>query len=67
MLAARAGDGRGGAYRFPAPATPQARGRGEWRPVLPAFVNDPAAWVKDVRPFLIRDPARYASDGPYRA
>ena len=33
--------------------------------MLPAFVNDPAAWIKDVRPFLIRDPARYASDGPY--
>jgi hypothetical protein len=32
--------------------------------VLPSFGNDPAAWIKDVRPFLIRDPARYGSDGP---
>ena len=62
MLTARTGDGRGGAYRFPAPTAPRV---GEWRPVLPAFANDPAAWIKDVRPFLIRDPARYASDGPY--
>jgi hypothetical protein len=62
MLTSRAGDGRGGAYRFPVPAEPAA---GQWRPVLPAFVNDPAAWVKDVRPFLIRDPARYGGDGPY--
>jgi hypothetical protein len=66
MLAARTGDGRGGAYRFPAPAGPQDPWpAGRWRPVLPAFGNDPAAWIKDVRPFLIRDPARYASDGPY--
>jgi hypothetical protein len=65
MLAARTGDGRFGSYRFPAPATPQDPWpAGQWRPVLPSFVNDPAAWVKDVRPFLIRDPARYASDGP---
>ena len=60
-LAARTGDGRGGAYRFPAPAAPVP---GEWRPVLPAFANDPAAWVKDVRPFLIRDPARYTDAAP---
>ena len=26
-----------------------------WRPVLPAFVNDPNAWLKDVKPFLIRE------------
>ena len=62
MLADRTGDGRGGAYRFPAPTAPRV---GEWRPVLPAFGNDPAAWVKDVRPFLIRDPARYAEAAPY--
>ena len=66
MLAARTGDGRNGAYRFPAPATPQDPWpKGQWRPVLPAFVNDPAAWIKDVRPFLIRDPAPYASARQY--
>ena len=45
MLAARTNDGRFGTYRFPAPATstdPWAAG--QWRPVLPAFGNDPAAW-----------------------
>ena len=61
MLAVRKGDGRFGPYRFPVPATPSA---GQWRPVLPAFGNDPAAWIKDVRPFLIGDPARYGTDGP---
>jgi hypothetical protein len=66
MLAARTGDGRGGAYRFPAPTGPQDPWPvGQWRPVLPAFGNDPAAWIKDVRPFLIRDPARYATNGPH--
>ena len=65
MLAARTGDGRGGAYRFPAPATPEEPWPvGRWRPVLPSFGNDPAAWIKDVQPFLIRDPARYATKGP---
>ena len=62
MLADRNGDGRGGAYRFPAPTAPRV---GEWRPVLPALGNDPGAWVKDVRPFLIRDPAPYAEAAPY--
>jgi hypothetical protein len=61
MVAARANDGRFGAYRFPVPATP---GAGQWRPVLPALGNDPAAWIKDVRPFLIRDAARYAGPAP---
>jgi hypothetical protein len=65
MLAARAGDGRGGSYRFPAPATVQDPWPiGQWRPVLPSFGNDPGAWVKDVRPFLIRDSQRYATRGP---
>jgi hypothetical protein len=66
MLADRTGDGRFGAYRFPAPATPMDPWPvGEWRPVLPAFANDPAAWIKDVRPFLIGDPARYPTPAPY--
>lgn len=66
MLAARANDGRGGAYRFPAPATPtDPWTAGQWRPVLPAFGNDPAAWVKDVKPFLIGDPMRFGGPPPY--
>jgi hypothetical protein len=66
MLAARTGDGRGGGYRFPAPVTSQDPWPvGRWRPVLPAFGNDPAAWIKDVRPFVIDDPARYGTSGPY--
>lgn len=66
MLIARAEDGRGGAYRFPAPATPQDPwAAGQWRPVLPAFGNDPGAWVKDVKPFLIDDPQHYATRGPH--
>src|SRR6185503_11214617 len=38
---------------------------GMWRPVLPVFVNDPNAWLKDVRPFLIRRGTQYGSKGPY--
>jgi hypothetical protein len=65
MLAERTGDGRGGTYRFPAPATASDPWPiGQWRPVLPAFGNDAGAWVKDVRPFLIEDPARYGTRGP---
>jgi hypothetical protein len=60
MIAARTEDGRFGPYRFPVGAAP-----GSWRPVLPAFVNDPNAWVKDVDPFLGKDPERFRSHGPY--
>jgi hypothetical protein len=59
MLAAREGDGRFGSFRFPVGFQP-----GEWRPVLPAFVNDPAAWVAQVKPFLIQEPSQFRSDGP---
>jgi hypothetical protein len=59
MAVARADDGRFGPYRFPVSELP-----GQWRPVLPAFVNDPGAWLKDVRPFVIADPRRFASRPP---
>ena len=65
MIAARTNDGRFGAYRFPVPATPQDPWpAARWRPVLPAFGNDPGAWVKDVKPFLVRDVGRYRSHAP---
>ena len=67
MLAARAQDGRNppSAYRFPAPATPQDPWpAGQWRPTPPAFVNDPFAWVKDVRPFLVEEPERFGAKPP---
>jgi PAP2 superfamily len=59
MIAARTGDGRFGPFRFLVGSEP-----GQWRPVLPAFVNDPNAWVAQVRPFLIDSPATFRSDGP---
>jgi hypothetical protein len=59
MIAARTGDGRFGPFRFHVGSEP-----GQWRPVLPAFVNDPNAWVAQVRPFLIDSPAQFRSDGP---
>jgi hypothetical protein len=59
MIAARTDDGRFGPFRFSVGSTP-----GAWRPVLPMFVNDPNAWLKDVKPFLIQDPADFRSKGP---
>jgi hypothetical protein len=59
MLFARTNDGRFGAFRFTVGDEP-----GEWRPVLPMFVNDPNAWVKDVRPFMIRSACDFRSRGP---
>jgi hypothetical protein len=59
MLAARANDGRPGTFRFTPGTAP-----GQWRPVLPAFGNDPSAWVKDVRPFMIRSASEFRSKGP---
>ena len=61
MIAARTDDGRFGPYRFPVGSV-----AGEWRPVLPAFVNDPSAWLKDVKPFLIRSSSQFGSQGPLR-
>lgn len=59
MIDARTGDGR-----FGAPGWPVGNEPGEWRPTLPAFVNDPTAWVANVRPFLIDSPSQFRSDGP---
>ena len=59
MIAARTDDGRFGPFRFAIGSGP-----GVWRPVLPAFVNDPNAWLKDVEPFLIRSSSQFRSRGP---
>jgi hypothetical protein len=62
MLITRANDGRYGPYRFPFP-TPNVVG--QWRPEPSTQVGDPNAWLKDVTPFAIHDPAHYHSKGPY--
>jgi hypothetical protein len=58
MLADRSGDGRFGAPGFPVPANP---GPGEWRPNP---VNDPNAWVRNVRPFTLPNPDYFQTSGP---
>jgi PAP2 superfamily len=60
MIAARLDDGRFGPFRFSVGTLP-----GQWRPVLPLFVNDPGAWLKDVRPFLIESSSQFGGPGPY--
>lgn len=59
MIAARTDDGRFGSFRFAVGSLP-----GQWRPVLPAFVNDPNAWLAQVRPFLITSGSQFRSNGP---
>ena len=59
MIAARTNDGRFGSFRFSIGTTP-----GAWRPILPLFVNDPNAWLKDVKPFLIESSSQFRSKGP---
>jgi len=59
MIAARTGDGRFGPFRFPVGSLP-----GQWRPTPPMFVNDPNAWLAEVKPFLIENQAQFRSDGP---
>src|SRR5215208_5105198 len=61
MIAARTADGRFGPPGFPL-GTP---GPGVWEPVLPAFVNDPNAWLRNVRPFLVESAEQFRPDGPY--
>jgi hypothetical protein len=58
MLANRAGDGRFGAPGFPFPASP---GPGQWRPNP---VNDPNAWVRNVRPFTLPSSDYFQTSGP---
>ena len=58
MLANRVGDGRFGAPGFPVPAAP---GPGEWRPNP---VNDPNAWVRNVRPFTLPSSDYFQTSGP---
>ena len=58
MLDNRAGDGRFGAPGFPFPASP---GPGQWRPNP---VNDPNAWVRNVRPFALPSSDYFQTSGP---
>ena len=60
MLAERVGDGRYVPYSFTAGSQV-----GEWRPELPAFANDPFAWVAKVRPFTLRSSSQFRTEGPY--
>ena len=58
LLAARAGDGRFGPFRFTVGTLP-----GQWRPT--SGVSDPFAWLKDVTPFVLRDPDLFRGRGPH--
>lgn len=60
MIAARTADGRFGPFRFP-----EVFLAGKWRVPLPGGANDPNAWVKDVKPFLIKGASQFRSSGPY--
>src|SRR5213080_4256177 len=61
MLTARVNDGRFGPTPtpYPSPAPP-----GIWRPTPPNFLNDPAAWVGNVLPFIIPSAEMLRTDGP---
>jgi hypothetical protein len=59
MLAARAGDGRFGAFTPPVGTLP-----GQWRPTPPSFATDPAPWVGNVRPFLVPSVGLLRTAGP---
>ena len=60
MIAARTADGRFGPAGFPL----DPPGPGVWEPVLPGFVNDPNAWLRNVKPFLIESSSQFRSAGP---
>ncbi len=59
MLANRQNDGR-----FGAPGFPVGFGPGQWRPVGPGFLNDPGAWVRNVRPFTLPSSGYFQTSGP---
>jgi hypothetical protein len=59
MLTNRLNDGRFGPSPTPYPQAP-----GIWRPTPPNFLNDPAPWVGNVRPFLVPSAEMLRTDGP---
>jgi hypothetical protein len=59
MLSKRANDGRYVPYAFPVGTKP-----GDWRLTPPGFVNDPFAWVANVRPFTLRRASQVRTKGP---
>ena len=61
MIAARTADGRYGPPGFPL----DPPGPGVWEPTPPGFVNDPNAWLRNVKPFLVESSSQFRSDGPY--
>lgn len=38
---------------------------GDWRPVLPGFVNDPNAWIRNVTTFMIESKSQFRTKGPW--
>jgi hypothetical protein len=62
--ARRCGDDLGATARCRDVPVPVGSEAGVWRPVPPAFANDPNAWLKDLKPFLIEDPAQFRTKGP---
>src|SRR5947207_8166852 len=61
MLTARMNDGRFGPTPtpYPSPAPP-----GIWRPTPPNFLNDTAAWLGNVQPFIVPSAEMLRTDGP---
>jgi hypothetical protein len=59
LIAVRLNDGRFGPFRFTV-----GTAVGQWRPEPAGSTNDPFAWLKDVRPFLVRDSSQFRSRGP---
>lgn len=59
MIAARTGDGR-----FGDPSFSVGTGTGQWRPVAAGLAGNNFAWVGRVEPFVIEDPAQFATPGP---
>ena len=62
MLAARANDGRFGPSPWVSNTSP-----GHWQPLLNPDGSpqlDPAAWVANVKPFLLHKPSQFRTEGP---
>jgi hypothetical protein len=62
MIARRTGDGRFGAPGFPLPAVLEP---GDWRPAWSSFGNDPNAWLRFVKPFMIESSSQFRTKGPW--
>jgi hypothetical protein len=66
MIDDRRDDGRPGTPSFTTYSFTVGTGPGEWRPFADGLAGNNFKWIGDTDPWLVPDPAMFATDGPLR-